>query len=136
MNSGYAGSSVRIPDEDLSFSFVPFLSTSWMGLLPKYRLALLLVRLLLPIILQTCRGFVGSLFDAMREFVAETGSTVFFMIDGDVSRPWTAALAQLVSRSFLDAIKPDMFGHACKSQLIVHDKVHSRPIINILDGGT
>ena len=29
--------------------------------------------------------FVGSLFDTMWKFVAEAGSTAFFMIDGDVN---------------------------------------------------
>ena len=63
-----------------------FLSVSWMGLLRKNCFALLLVRLLLLLMLQTWRGsFVGSLFDAVCKFVAEAGSADFFMIDGDVN---------------------------------------------------
>ena len=72
--------------------------------------------------------FVGSFFDAMCKFVAEAGSTDFFMIDGDVNGLWKAAPAQLFTRILLDALSPDMFRHACTSTLIVNDEVYSRPM--------
>ena len=59
--------------------------------------------------------FVGSLFDAMCNLVAEAGSTEFFMNDGDVDGSWKAAPAQLFTRIFLDASSPDVFRHACMS---------------------
>ena len=80
--------------------------------------------------------FVGSLFDDMYKFVAEAGTTDFFMIDGDVNGSWTPAPAQLFTRIFLDALSPDMFRHACTAQLIVNDELHSRPVQIIVDGGT
>ena len=42
--------------------------------------------------------FVGSLFDAMCKFVANTGSTDFFMIDGDVNGPSKPDPTQLFTR--------------------------------------
>ena len=72
--------------------------------------------------------FVGSLFDAMCEFVAEPGSTDFFMIGGDIWGSWKAAPAQLFTRIFLEAISPDMFRHACVSRLIVNDELYARPM--------
>ena len=63
----------------------------------------------------------------MCKFVAEAGSTGFFMLS-DVNGSWKAAPAQLFTRNFLDALSPDMFGHGCTSKLIANDGLHSRPV--------
>ena len=72
--------------------------------------------------------FVRSLFDYMRKFVADTGSTGFFTIDGDVNGLWKPAPARLFTRAVLDTLSPDVFKQACTYQLIVNDKLHSRPM--------
>ena len=64
----------------------------------------------------------------MYTFVAEGGSTEYFMTDSDIGGSWRAAPAQLFLPLFLEALTPDMFRHACVSWLIVNDGLYTQPM--------
>ena len=64
----------------------------------------------------------------MCKFVAEVGISDFFMVEGDFRGAWKSAPAQLFTRTFLDAISPEVFRQACTSQLLVNDELYSQPM--------
>ena len=68
------------------------------------------------------------LFDDMCKFVAEPRTIEFFMVGGDVRGSWKSALAQLFTRTFLEAISPEVLRYACTSQLIVNADLYSQPM--------
>ena len=130
IKSGYSGLSVRISDEDLS-------DCLHICAFPKHELDGITVeeslcsagRSVAPATdAADMPRLVGPLFGAMCKIVAEAGPTEFSMIDGDVNGSWKPAPAQLLTRMFFYARSPDMFRHACTSQLIVNDELCSRPV--------
>ena len=71
--------------------------------------------------------FIETLFDVMCKCAAEAGTVDFFMVRG-IRGSWKSAPAQLFTRIFLDKISPEVFRHACISQLMVNDELYSRPM--------
>ena len=57
------------------------------------------------------------------QVVAEAGTVDFFMV-GDVRGSWKSAPAKLFTRIFLDATSPEVFRHACMSQLMFNDEIY------------
>ena len=106
MKSGYAGPSVRISDEDLldCLNICAFPKRELGGITAEESLCSAASSVAPATDAADVAQFVGSLFDAMCKFVAETGSI------------------------FLDAVSPDMFRYACTSKLIVIQ--HRRAILS------
>ena len=98
MKSGYSGPSVRISDEDL-LDCLQFCATPKRerdGIAAEESLCSG-ARLVAPgPMAADMPRFIGSLFDAMCKFVAEAGSTGFFMKKGDVSGSWKPAPAHFL----------------------------------------
>ena len=130
MKLDYAGPCVRISDEDLldCLHICVFPKRELDGITAEESLCSAACSIAPPTDAADMPRFVGSLFDDMCKFVAEAGSTDFFMMDGDVNGSWKAAPAQLFTRIFLDALSPDMFRHAHASKSIANDELYSRPV--------
>ena len=70
-------------------------------------------------------AYPSRALDAMWKFVAEAGAVDFFLV-GDVRLSWKSTPAPLFTRIFFDAISPEVFRHACMSQLMVNDELYSQ----------